>query len=318
MINAYTYQINLIYTRYMNTKQAEYLRVIAEEGSITAASRRLFISQPSLSQTLKQIEDDLGVTIFDRTVTPHKITFAGELVLKAADEILKTHNELYTHIHRLTNDQEGHLRLGISVQRSMQIIPYILPRFIAAYPHVSIELIEAGSAALEEMLILDKLDLALAATEPTSPLLNYELIEKETIGILAGKHAAFLSSHTGDTVHMSELAEERFVSLRPGHSVRLIQDRMFHNYGIYPHIVIETDSFEVARRTALETDLCMFCSDIFIDDYARTRGVFFPLKEYTNNRHFYACSKKNKTQAGYTEDLIRIAREILQAKEENR
>jgi DNA-binding transcriptional LysR family regulator len=58
----------------MNLKQAKYVKTIAQCGSLTAAAKKLYVSQPSLSQMLRQIEDDIGLPIFDRTVSPFRIT----------------------------------------------------------------------------------------------------------------------------------------------------------------------------------------------------------------------------------------------------
>ena len=295
----------------MNIRQAEYLITIAEEGSITYAAKRLFISQPSLSQTLKQIEHDLGAVIFDRSVSPHRITAEGVYILRAARDMLDIQSDLSTRLQRMKSETEGILRLGISTQRSMQIIPYILPSFRKAYPHVTIQLTEKGSATLEELLIKDRIDLAFAAAEPSSQLLEYQLLEKETIGILSGKQTPYLQSHTGQTVSMEELENESFVSLTYGHNVRLIQDSLFHAYGISPRIILETDSFEVAMRVAMEANVCMFCSDIFIDSAARTKGEFLPLQGYENNRHFYACRKKNTSLPLYAEEIIKITGNML-------
>ena len=62
----------------MNIKQAQYIQTIASEGSITAAAKKLYISQPSLSQMVRQVEKELGVTLFDRTSLPLRLTYAGE------------------------------------------------------------------------------------------------------------------------------------------------------------------------------------------------------------------------------------------------
>ena len=72
----------------MNLKQARYIQTIAQEGSITAAARKLYISQPSLSQMLKQVEVELGTALFDRSVSPVHLTLAGEACLQAAEAIL--------------------------------------------------------------------------------------------------------------------------------------------------------------------------------------------------------------------------------------
>ena len=65
----------------MNIKQAQYIQTIASEGSITAAAKKLYISQPSLSQMVRQVEKELGVTLFDRTSLPLRLTYAGEKYL---------------------------------------------------------------------------------------------------------------------------------------------------------------------------------------------------------------------------------------------
>ena len=295
----------------MNLKQAEYLLVLKEEGSITAAARRLYISQPALSQTIRQLEDDLGVQIVDRSVTPYRFTEAGLACLSAAEEILDIDDHLHNRIKRIKDEQEGTLRLGISVQRSMQILPKVLPQFVARFPFVTIRLTEEGSTTLEEYLLDGRLDLALAVAEPSSPLIRYDLIESETIGILTGRNSRLAKTHLSGPVSVPELKDETFVSLSRGHNARLIQDNLFRNYGISPRVLIETDSFEVCRRIALETDSCMVCSDIFIDDYARERGVFFPFRDYENSRHFYACSLASKNQPNYARELIDICRNVI-------
>ena len=67
----------------MNLKQAKYVKTIAECGSLTAAAKQLFVSQPSLSQMLRQIEEEIGLPIFDRSVSPIHLTYAGEKYLQA-------------------------------------------------------------------------------------------------------------------------------------------------------------------------------------------------------------------------------------------
>ena len=74
---------------FMNPKQAQYIKTIAQCGSLTAAAKTLFVSQPSLSQMLRQIETEIGLPIFDRSVSPLRPTYAGEKYLQAAERILE-------------------------------------------------------------------------------------------------------------------------------------------------------------------------------------------------------------------------------------
>ena len=170
----------------MNLKQARYIQTIAQEGSITAAARKLYISQPSLSQMLKQVEVELGAALFDRSVSPVHLTLAGEACLQAAEAILAANDRLERQLQEIRDESRGRLRLGISVQRGMQVLPLALPWFLARFPHVALEITERGSADLEELVLKGGVDVALAVIDSTSPRLRYELIEEEVTGILAG------------------------------------------------------------------------------------------------------------------------------------
>ena len=297
----------------MNIKQATYIRTIAQEGSISAAARKLYVSQPSLSQMVRQVEGEYGVTLFDRSVSPLRLTFAGERYLEAAGQILAANERMENELREIREENSGILRLGISVQRGIQVLPEAMPWFAMQYPKVSVMLTEAGSARLEELVEEGQIDMALAAIESTSPRLDYTLIEKETIGILAGKGSNLAAViPAGTPVTLESARGDSFVSLKTGHSLRLVQDRLFRETGLQPQILMESDALEVAKRVALKAGACMLCSDIFVDETVRrSGGAFYPLRDYANNRHFYACSRKGEKLPRYAESFIRIVSRVL-------
>ena len=299
----------------MNLKQALYIRTIAREGGITAAAKKLYVSQPSLSQMVRQVESEYGVTLFDRTVSPLRLTYAGEKYLEAASVMLAANERLENELREIRQENSGLLRLGISVQRAMQILPVALPWFTMQFPKVSIDLREEGSARLEKLLEDGEIDLALAAIESVSPRLSYTLIEKEIVGVLAGRGAAIAQQlPPGTPISLSMIREDAFVSLKPGHSVRVVQDALFRAEGVRPQILLETDSLEIAKRVALQAGACMLCSDIFVDDTARRYGAFYPLRDYENHRHFYACSRKGEKLPRYAEGFVKIVSKVLSRK----
>ncbi len=300
----------------MNLKQARYIRAIAQEGGVTAAARKLYVSQPALSQMLRQVEAELGAELFDRSAAPFRLTFAGEKAVEAAGVMLAAHERLENQLQEIREENSGRLRLGISVQRAGQVLPLALPWFAMQYPHVSLTLTERGSAALEELVSRGEVDLALAAIESTSPQMAYELIEREVIGILAGEGAAL--SHrfpSGTAVRVEEAAGEVFISLKEGHSVRVVQDMLFRRCGLSPKVLLETDSLEVAKRVALGTGSCMLCSNIYVDDMVRRHGAFFPLEGFENNRHFFACYPKGEPLPRYAAGFIQIVKQVLGQRE---
>ncbi len=297
----------------MNMKQALYFKTIAQYGTITAAAKQLYISQPSLSQTLRQIEDEVGTPLFDRSTSPFHLTYAGERYLKAVEAMLDIETRLKEEIESIRRDDGGRLRLGISVTRAMQVLPDVIPIFTKAYPNVTIELTEAASASLEGLLQKGQIDLALAALEANEANIAYELIEKESIGILAGKGSRLAQLvPSGTPISLEMVEKEAFVSLDTSHSSRIIQDRLFRRYNIRPKILLETSSLEVARRVALKSGACMVLPDVYADEFVfNSGGAFYPLKDYENHRHFYACYRNDENTKKYIRDFVSITTSVL-------
>lgn len=297
----------------MNPKQALYIRTIADCGSLTAASKKLYVSQPSLSQMLRQIEEEIGLSLFDRSSSPFRVTYAGEKYLAAADAMLAITDQLEKQLREIKDDHAGRLRLGISVQRSLQILPKVIPVFRQKYPHVTLDLTEQGSAHLEELLQKGTIDLAFAAMESTGSNLVYELIEQETIGILAASDTGIVTRiEPGTPITLADAAGETFVSLREGHSIRVIQDKLFRRSGFHPRILLETNTLEVGKQVAVASGACMLMPNIYMDEFIRRkRGEFYPLKDYENHRHLYACYRKDEFIPKYTRDFIQIATRVL-------
>lgn len=304
----------------MNLKQALYVRTIAEVGTISGAARRLYITQPSLSQMLKQIETEIGLPLFDRSVFPFKLTFAGERYLKAAEAMLAVEDKLNAELDSIKHENSGSIRLGMSVTRAVQVLPTVLSIFSKQYPNVTIELTECGSAVLEEMLQKGKIDLAMAAMETNGTSLTYELIEKETFGILAGRDSNIARRHySGTPLILREARDDSFVYLNQNHSSRILQDKLFRKHGFTPtRVLLETDSLELARRVALEAGACMMIPNIYADEYvSKLHGAFFPLSDYENHRHFYVCYRKDEYMPKYARDFINITTSVLAKFREN-
>lgn len=290
----------------MNLKQALYIKTIAEEGSITAAAKKLYISQPSLSQMLRLIEEELGVSLFDRA--PFRLTYAGERYLHAAAVMLNTNEILNNELQEIRQEDSGRLRLGISRQRAAQVLPLVLPRFSKVYPHVVLELREAGSATLERFVQEGEVDLAFASTSPSLSDLEYRLIQRETIGILAGKDSPLTAKVlSGVSIGLEAVREGPFVSLKSGHNIRVIQDLLFREHGLRPSIYLETDSMETALQVTYTSACYMLCPNI----YVTPGSSFYPLAGHENLRHFYACLRRGQAVPKFMSGFLEILRECV-------
>ena len=243
----------------MNTRHAQIVLTIVRFGSITAAAKALYITQPTLSQTLKQIETQLGEPIFVRGRSPMELTPAGELYVQAARRIIQIKTQLDEAISSLHGKQEGILHLGIPEGRSCELLPQILPDYRAAYPDIRIEVISSSSSRLEQMLVDHEIDLALLLGETRRPELSYRLIGSEEIVLLAGRKTALAQRiPSGSTITLAEAASERFVLPSPNLFVRQSFEEMMEHGGlrsIQPALML--DSVESAKRVCAACHMVM-------------------------------------------------------------
>jgi len=113
----------------MNTKHINIVLTVLREGSITAASKKLFVSQPALSQTIKQIEMELAAPLFDRNTDPISLTAVGSKYVEAAQQIVDIERNLRSEIAETKKEIHGRLIVGLSVQRGLKLLPQVIPEF---------------------------------------------------------------------------------------------------------------------------------------------------------------------------------------------
>lgn len=293
----------------MNMKHIQYVLTVLREGSITGASKRLYVSQPALSQTIKQIEQDLGAPIFDRSTDPISLTYAGQKYVDAAQRMLDIDRNLRAQIAEMKNEIHGRIRVGISVQRGLQLLPLVIPEFAREYPYIKIELVEHGSATLERMTSEGQCDIALVATNEKPNRLNYVLIENEQVVLMAARSTDLAHRFAdGTPIDITEAQHERFVSMASGHSVRTVQDRLFEHHHIMPTILMETKNMEAGKNVAARANAVMLIPHVYV---ANSHDLHFrvqchPILNNDYERHFYLCYRKGLYLPRYMTDFTRI------------
>ena len=293
----------------MNMKHIQYVLTILQEGSITAASKKLYVSQPALSQTVKQVENDLGAAIFDRTTDPISLTLAGQKYVDAARRMIDIDRNLHAQISEMKNEVHGRLRVGISIQRGIQLLPLVLPEFARRYPYIRLELVEHGSASLERMTAEGQCDLSVITTSEKPNQLRYVLIENEDLVLMAARSTDLAHRFAdGVPISITEAANEKFVSMREGHSVRTIQDRLFERHNISPSIFIETNNMEAGKHVAARANAVMLIPRIYVANSLglQCRTQCYPILNNDYNRHFYLCYRKGMYLPKYMVDFVSI------------
>ncbi len=297
----------------MNEKHMQYVLTVLKEGSFTNAAKKLYVSQPSLSQIIKTAESNLGAPIFDRSTDPITLTPAGQLYVEAARQVTTISTNLRKQVEELSKEEFGTICLGISVQRGMELLPELYPRFKKRFPHVGLELHEQGSATMEKSVLEGEVGIALLTTFPRHEELVYDLIQEEQLVLIVNRECELAKRIApGTPIDILEARDETFVSSQSGHSVRTIQDSLFITRDMKPKIDLVTISIEVGKHVVAASPVVMACPDSYVETDNSPDSAYFsyPILGVENPRHFYACYRKDMYLTKYMKGFLEILHEI--------
>ena len=158
----------------MNWNQLQYIVTTAQEKSISKAAKKLYISEPSLTLSIQNLEKELGVVLFERTRGALSLTYAGQLYYDWALNTLHSREQLGARIDDIKEQTSHQIRLGISPHRSTILLPAILPDFYAQFPKSELRIEERPTYQLRALMEEEKLDLIIDVPQPDT--LNYQNI----------------------------------------------------------------------------------------------------------------------------------------------
>lgn len=168
----------------MELHQLEYLLAVAEEASFSRAAGRVGVTQPSLSQQVRKLEDELGHRLLDRLPKGVVPTEAGRQLLEHARRVLAE----IADARRRIGDTPGHVSGALSVGAIPTIAPFLLPaalrRFAGRWPDVKLDVVEDVTARLIGMLERGELDVAVLSSADVPPTVHSEKVAAEPLRLM--------------------------------------------------------------------------------------------------------------------------------------
>lgn len=224
----------------MDLKQLRYFARIVELESITAAAESLHIAQPSLSQHVANLEAELDARLLARSPSGTRPTETGRILYRHAKMVLRQMEEAKAAVQHGRDVPSGHVTVGLPTSTSRVLALPLLQRVSAAYPEVTVEVVEGSSADLAESVALQKLDICVAMDVQQRPNLQTETLLDEEL-LLVGLP---IPGHKR-AIRLSQVA--RLPLLLPSfrNSVRVISNRAFADAGLEFKLVAETSAVSV-------------------------------------------------------------------------
>jgi DNA-binding transcriptional LysR family regulator len=310
----------------MNEK--DYVLEVYKERSFSTAAKNLYITQPALSASVKKIEKELGITIFDRSTSPIALTEEGKVYIEAIEKIKRIEEETKIKILDINELRSGTIRVGGENFVSSFILPKIIMEFSNRYPGVNVEIIESSAPNLRQLLSGEAIDL-LIAHDFDRKLFTSESIFEETLllavpenfveneefskykltreDILNGKHLLA----DCEKVDLKAFKDSPFILLKKGNDTRRRANLIFAESEFEPtNVKIYLDQLITSYNMVCSGLGVAIVNDVLVKNSQQVGAVYYKISGRNAYRTMGVGFKKNKYCSKLMRAFIETAKEV--------
>jgi DNA-binding transcriptional LysR family regulator len=275
-------------------QQMEALIYIVEERTFSGAARKMFLTQPSLTKHIKNVEELLGVKILNRRSRGITLTPEGKILYDYAMRILKLREEAKEKIQRVREDEAGNIFICASTIPATYILPHVLSDFRKAYPDIRFYLQNADSDEVIETITGNRGEVGFIGKDPRSSRLHAEALWRDRLVLAVPAGHPFAKK---GSVTLAELCREPFIIRERGSATREIFENCLRDQKKLTlagfNIISEVGSSEAVKEAVLAG---LGVSVISVHAIAREidRGEIaeVPLKGCRIERYFYLIYRR--------------------------
>ncbi len=306
-----------------------YVYAVYKEKNFTKAAEKLFISQPSLSAAVKNVEKKLGADIFERTGNGVELTEVGREYIAAAEKIMSIEKDFGNRINDIYNLETGHITVGGTNYLSSYILPEIINRFTALHPKIEVELVETNSTNLCNMIKNEQVDVIIDSfDESMDEYMGYPLASEKILlcvpedreinqklkdfriypdEIFEGR--VDLSKVAPVSINMFE--QENFVLLKKGNDMYNRSMAVFEKNNIVPKVSFYVDQLNISSALVSSGMGLCFVTDTLFKYSKYYKNVYLYNVGEDCSRVLYVAHKRNRYCTRAMSEFIKIAKEII-------
>lgn len=299
----------------MEFRDIEYVSAVAKYESVSKASQELFITQPSLSIYIKNLERRMGVELFQRVGKRFVLTWTGEQFLQDGREIILLKKCLEAKMNSITSSNHGRLRLGLPILRGISFLPSVLPKFQKMYPRVSVEIFEDDAASLDRQINNAEIDIGIFNQPLNDERMDYQLISKEEIVLCANANDALLSSSIERSgfrfpwIDIQKCKDRTFILNYPGQRNAEIAQHIFLSNDFYPEKVMRIHNLMTAVSLAAKGVGLAFSNEKYATQfYIGEKSAVLSVGREPTFMNLVAGYRKGANLPSYIQDFIDLAK----------
>jgi len=254
----------------MELRHIRYFVRAAELLHFTHAAESLYISQPTLSTHIQQLEEELGLPLFDRIGRNVRLTEAGRLFLEHAHRAQNDLDLAKERIADLKGLLSGTLTIGSLMTFGQEMLPSWIPSFNALYPNIKICVKMGSSDFVESELESGQVDIGLSFAPTTSEQLQSEILFSQEIFLVVGEQHKFADKAE---VKLSELGSIPLAMVTRQFAARRIYDAFLASHGISPDVRVEMDDLQGLLKFTSLSGLATIMSSLAINNFPDLRAI---------------------------------------------
>ncbi len=313
-------------------RNSQYIYTVYQERNFSRAAEKLYISQSSLSLTIKKAEERIGAPIFNRSVSPVTLTEFGKKYIEAVEEMMRIQNRLENYIYDINHMKKGHISVGAANFNATYLLPHALAAFRDMYPNVVVDVYESTTMELVKKLGNGDIDLLFSNKTLNEKQFRKFVICHEFMVLVVPQKFNLPPGLTAHAKTVSELSrypsyskqadaqflptsllknfkDVPFVLLRPGNDSRERADTMFSDAGFYPPIALELDQASTAYRLACSGIGATIVSNLMVRTMeSPDHCLFFPLGGPHTEQYVSAYIQSDAVITKAIEEFIKTAR----------
>jgi len=302
----------------MDFRELQYVVSIAKQQNITRASEEVFVSQPTLSKFVQNLEHCLGQPLFRRLGNKFLLTYAGERYVEKAKAMLSMKKELDEELSDILKKDIGELKIAFPIMRGTYMLPCTLPVFRMEFPRVKVTVSEANSAVLEDMILDGEIDLAFFTLPITSPDICYDTIKEEEIVLAMNAGHPLISESVTRAgckypwIDLTKLKDETFILQRPDQRTRNTTDQLLQEYNIVPKVSLNIRNILAAVELAARGYGITFVGENHLRHInPKEKPACFSVGKPKTMTSFVAAYRRGIYLPVYAQRYIQIVREFI-------
>jgi DNA-binding transcriptional LysR family regulator len=239
----------------MDLRQLSYFLEVANQGSFSKASQTIHVTQPTLSKMVKNLEEELGVLLLNRSTRRVDLTEAGKVVQTHVQTILNAKENLLSAVADLTEMRKGQFSLGPPPVIGASFFPKVISKFHQLHPDIDIQLVEEGGKRIEQLLIEGSLDLGVVVLPVDEEQFEVVPIVKRHLNLVVPSSHPLCGS---DEVRLSELRNESFILFRQEFNLHDRVKEACIREGFEPRVSYESSQWDEGISLLPETICAKF------------------------------------------------------------